>query len=373
MKFGNLPKHRSATWKKFLLLIGIALLLPGCAVTSTKTEKRKKTPDVLFWPAPPDLPRFSYEATLRSATDIAAENENNRLARKITGASDEPAFSKPYGIVARYGKVYIADTASRSVAVFDVPRNKVYYLGLQTPGALVKPSGIALDGQMHVYVADVSARLVNIYDHLGLFLYSVGNEDELERPTGVAVNTAGDRIYVIDRGKNENMNHRVVVYDNTGRKLFVIGERGTGQGQFNAPIQGAVAPDGTLYVLDAGNFRVQAFDRNGKFLRAWGKTGNNIGDFMRPRGIAVDNDGNIYVTDAAFGNVQIFNSQGQLLMAIGSPGAYDKPGRYSLPGGVAVDETGRLYVTDQYFSKVEVFRRLSEKEGELILRSSGYY
>lgn len=374
MKFEILPtpflsRQSYSACARLLLLTGTALLLAAC--TSMKAVEPEE-PDVLFWPSPPDLPRFGYETTLRSAADLLEESENKRMARRLTGEAvkADPAFSKPYGVAARKGKIYITDTVSRSVAVFDVPRRKVYYMGLRAPGTLVKPSGIALDGEMRVYVADVTARQVNVYDNLGLFLRSIGKPEDLERPTGVAVNAAGDRIYVIDRSQNENENHRVVAYDDTGRKLFVIGGRGAGEGQFNVPVQGAVAPDGTLYVLDAGNFRVQAFDRDGKFLRAWGKTGNNIGDFVRPRGIAVDNDGNVYVTDATFGNIQLFTSKGELLLTIGSRGLKDKPGRFSLPGGVAVDETGRMYVTDQYFNKVDVFRRLSKKEGELLIKNA---
>lgn len=351
-------------------MVLLLALLASCAMT---TDDTAEPPEVLIWPSPPDLPRFAYETTLRSAADISPDSEDTALRRQLTGElqSRAAAMSKPYGVAARYGKIYVTDTVARNVAVFDVRRNKVFYMGVQKPGDLIKPSGIALDKAMNVYVADVGAQKVNVYDTLGLFLRSIGGKETLERPTGVAVNAGGDRIYVIDRSENASMNHRVVVFDAEGRKLFVIGERGGGEGQFNVPIQGAVGPDGTLYVLDSGNFRVQAFDRDGKFLRAWGKVGNNIGDFARPRGIAVDNEGNVYVTDATFANVQLFNSQGQLLMIVGSYSDADKRGRFNLPAGVAVDETGRMYVADQFFNKVEVVRRLTEEEGELLLRKSG--
>ena len=136
------------------------------------------------------------------------------------------------------------------------------------------------------------------------------------------------------------------------------------------PLQGAVAPDGTLYILDSGNFRVQAFDRDGKFLRAFGSLGNSLGNLARPRGIAVDGDGNIYISDAAFNNFQIFTPQGQLLLAIGTGATKSKPGKFGLISGIAVDETGRVYVVDQYFNKVEVFRRLSDKEGQQMLQKT---
>lgn len=370
MNFKPLSKHFNPA---FWICIGTVVLLAGCISAPADKPKKSPKPDIIYWPAPPELPRFKYETSLRTTSDFDPATNMSRLERKLTvgDKTREPAFGKPYAVAAHGGKIYVTDTVSRRVVVFDAPRRKIYFMGVHESGALIKPSGIALDDQMRVYVADVSAKRVNVYDNLGLFLYSVGNSSDLERPTGVAVSPAGDRIYVIDRNRNENMDHRVVVYDNKGLKLFVIGGRGTGEGQFNVPVQGAVAPDGTLYVLDAGNFRVQAFDRDGKFLRAWGKTGNDIGDFVRPRGIAVDNEGNVYVTDAAFGNVQIFSPKGELLLPVGYLGTEDRPGIFAMPGGVAVDETGHMYVVDQVFDKVDVFRRLSKEEGELIIRNSG--
>lgn len=351
---GNLRRSRPSCP---LLLLGLAVALGGCA---GMPGKNSGTP-ALCWPAPPETPRFAFETTLRSPADIVENNEANRFRRLVAGEGEaQPAFEKPFGVAARNGLIYVTDTATRSVVVFDIPRRKVFYFGQRAPGTLIKPAGIALDGKMQVYVADASARKVMVYDRLGLFLREIGSKADLVRPTGVAVDSAGDRVYVIDRGGGASIKHRVAVYDGAGRKLFFIGTRGTGEGQFNVPVQGAVAPDGTLYVLDAGNFRVQAFDREGRFLRAWGQVGIAPGDFARPRGIAVDGAGNIYVTDAGYDNFQIFNPTGQLLLAIGTYGDRDQPGHYAMPGGIAVDETGRVYVVDQYFRKVEVLRRLQQ-------------
>lgn len=349
-----------------LLALGLAVALGAC----TGTLDRHADAPALYWPTPPETPRFAFETALRNPSDLVENNEADRFRRLVAGDADpRPAFEKPFGVAARRGRIYVTDTVTRSVAVFDVPRRRFFHMGLRPPGTLLKPVGIALDGKMRVYVADVSARKVVVYDSLGLYLREIGGEADLERPTGVAVDAAGERVYVVDRSSNESLNHRVVAYDGTGRKLFVIGTRGSAEGRFNVPVQAAVAPDGTLYVLDSGNFRVQAFDRDGRFLRTWGKAGSEFGDFARPRGIAVDGEGNIYVTDAGYGNFQVFNPAGQLLLPVGRRGDSDKPGRYALPGGIAVDETGRVYVVDQYFRKVEVIRRLSAEEGERVVRA----
>lgn len=351
----------------------IPLIFVSLLVACTTPQETKDFKGPLIWPQPPDQPRFAYETVLRSPADIFVASGNTQIRERLTGeaaVSSEPVFDKPAAIVARNGRIYVADTGTRTIIVFDVPRRKLFRFGTRPPGNLLKPAGLALDGNMNVYVADASRRKVLVYDSLGLFQRAVGGPEDLERPTGVAVSRDGERIYAIDRSDNESNNHRMVVYDKEGKKLQVIGSRGNGEGQFNVPLQGAVAADGTLYVLDSGNFRVQAFDRDGKFLRAFGGPGNGLGNFARPRGIAVDDEGNIYVSDASFNNFQVFNPNGELLLAIGKGGEESNPGRYGLLNGIAVDETGRVYVVDQLFGKVEVIRRLNDSEGQQMLRGA---
>jgi DNA-binding beta-propeller fold protein YncE len=224
-----------------------------------------------------------------------------------------------------------------------------------------------MDAEQRIYIADVSAQNVKVYDSLGLFLTSIGGTEYLQRPVDVAVNKNGDRIYVLDAGGINSEWHRLIVFDGEGNKINEIGRRGSGEGEFNLPTQLTVAPDGTLYVLDAGNFRVQVFTPDGEFLRSWGKVGRNLGDMARPRGIAVDHEGNVYITDAAFRNFQVFSSEGVLKLFIGGAGLQDKPGQYVLPAGIAVDETDRVYVVDQLLQKIDVLRKLDEQEIKTIM------
>ncbi|EHR72959.1 NHL repeat protein [Burkholderiales bacterium JOSHI_001] len=347
-----------------------ALVAVGCAGPPEKPGE-----DDLgdrLWPRPPELPRFAWETDLRSAADIFEDSEEGRQRRLLTGERlpTERAFEKPVAVAARAGRIYVADSVRRHVVVFDVPRRKVFLMGLRAPGTLVKPSAMALDAQGNLYVADATLRKVLVYDALGLFLRNVGQPEELKRPTGVAVSPDGKRVYLVDRSDNDSDDHRVLAYDGQGAMLRQIGKRGSEPGQFNIPVQAAVAPDGTLWVLDAGNFRVQAFDPDGKYLRAFGNAGTGIGQFARPRGLACDGDGRLYVSDGSFGNVQVFNPQGELLIALGSGSRRDAPGRYGLPHGVAVDETGRVYVVDQLFNKVEVLRRVGEAEARDLVKQA---
>ena len=352
--------------------LGMSLGLGGLALLASCADTPPQPPPAddgdLLWPMPPELPRFAFEVALRSAADVLEDNDASRLQRRLTGQRlpVDRVLEKPAAVAARDGRVYVTDSVRRSIVVFDVPRRRIFQFGLRAPGTLGKPMAIAIDQVRRVYVADATLRKVLVYDALGLFLHAIGNPGQLQRPTGVAVNGDGSRIYVIDRADNESEQHRVMAYAGDGALLRVIGKRGRRDGEFNVPVQGVVSPDGQLHVLDAGNFRVQSFDVDGSFLRGFGKVGTGLGHFARPRGIACDREGNLFVTDAAFGNVQIFSPRGELLLALGRGDKRDLPGRYGLLTGVAVDETDRLYLVDQLFGKVEVMRRLPEAEGRTL-------
>jgi DNA-binding beta-propeller fold protein YncE len=353
-------------WLRFAALLPIVLgALAGCAgMKSGKAEHP-------FWPKAPDAARFMYESVIRSELDILRDNATDNLRMQLTGYNPKanPAFVKPYDIAARGGRILVSDSAGTLVHLFDIPRQTLFRIGRGEKGRLIQPSGVTIDEKGNLYVADVKAKRVVMYNPLGHFERELGDANLFARPSDVAVNRAGDRVYVVDFGGIDNDHHRVMVFDGKGEQLFTFGKHGSAPGEFHLASHVAIGPDDNVYVLDAGNFRVQVFDRDGKFLRMWGKVGVNIGDLARPRGIAVDGENNVYVTDATFGNFQIFDAQGRLLMWIGNTGLEDKPGQYALPAGIAVDETNLVYVVDQMYTKIEIIRRLSADESERIAKN----
>ena len=332
----------------FILLLTLA----GCAAPPPAQEAVE-----IVYPPPPDQPRYYYEGTILSSLDVQEESSTERFKRFATGASLRGAgFGKPFGIAAMEGRIFVGDTVARHIAAFDFPRKRYYEFGNKGLGRLAKPLGLATDEMGRLYVCDGTSKRVMVYDLDGTFLSAIGSGEYFDRPTGVAVNADGSRIYVVDTGGVDSSNHRVRVFDQAGAHLFDIGERGTGRGQFNLPLMAATDRQGRIYVTDAGNFRVQVFSPEGQLVSSFGEAGRYPGQFSHPKGIATDRDGKVFVVDTSFANFQIFNQDGQILMHIGEREESGGAGSFILPSDVAVDVDGRVYVVDQFFRKVDVFR-----------------
>ena len=335
----------------------VSLLVP-LVLAACSSVPPQPTYDPPVYPAAPDEPRFIFERSLRYNSNIEPLTTANKLRRYATGeVNDIKGLVKPYGVAVHDGRVYVTDTVQRAVVLFDT-RNKQYkQFGAEMPGQLYKPVGIDITAQGEIFVADVSARHITVFDLNGNFLRYLGNKEMFRRPAGVAVSNDGSKVYVIDTGGVDNQDHRMLILDpQTGALIKTVGTRGGENGQFNLPLQISSSIDGSVYVVDKGNFRIQVFDADGNYKFSFGTLGRYPGQFFSPKGVSTDTDGNIYVVDTAFGNVQIFNNKGELLMVIGQRGQNSAPGNYMLPAGIDVAEDGRVYIADQFFRKVDVYR-----------------
>lgn len=352
-----------------LLVASITLLLTSCGGSNVR-EKHFEPP---VYPPPPNKVRFIFDRMLQSSADVKEFTTMEKFKLFATGSVGRvTGMTKPYGVAVYQGRVYVSDTVQRVVLMFDYPGHDFKVIGTEGPGRLLKPIGMAIDrNDGTLYVADNSAQRIVVFDKDGNFLRALGGEAILRRPSGVAVSPDGKKVYVVDTGGVDSRKHHLYVFDaHNGDLLQTIGTRGKLEGEFNLPLQTATNKDGTIFVVDGGNFRVQAFNPDGTFKFSFGAIGRRSGQFSRPKGIAIDDEGKIYVVDAAFGNFQIFNPKGRLLMHIGERGHSGVAGEYMLPAGIAVDEDGRIYMVDQFFKKVDIFRPAHLKKDEGFLSST---
>jgi DNA-binding beta-propeller fold protein YncE len=357
------------TMAQIPLLTFAALLIALLAACATPAPQSREV-DIPVFPSPPEPARITYERSLISSADVVRESNESALKSFITGVNRIGiSLGKPFGISVHQGRVFVSDTLKRQVVAFDVREGEFFEIGTESPGELAKPMGLDVDQAGNLYVCDASLKQVLVFDRDGTYLRRIGQPEMFDRPAGIAVNSEGNQVFVVDTGGVNSDRHRVLVFDTkTGGLLHTISRRGDADGELNLPRDATIGVDGNLYVVDGGNFRIQVFTPQGDFIRKFGAVGRQGGQFSRPKGIDVDRDGNIYVSDTAFGNFQIFNSSGQLLLAVGERNSIPGPARFMLPAGLAVDEDGRIYMVDQYFRKVDVFRpvSLSADQGWLV-------
>ena len=347
-------------WRPLASLI--LILLSSCA--APPPQQQELAP--LVFPPPPEPPRFVFERMLVSSSQIKQQDKESRLRIMLTGEVDTGVgFSKPFDVIACQGTIYVSDTIQRLVLAFDVPNGRFFEIGDEEPGALVKPLGLAVDDDCNLYVADITAKRVVVYDQAGGFLRAIGGSEWFERLSHIAVTPDGSYLFAVDTGGVDSPNHWIRVFDAlSGEHLRNISRRGSEPGKLNLPRDIDIGPDGLLYVIDGGNFRVQVFQQDGTFVRSFGSAGRQFGQFARPKGLAVDLQGNVYISDTSHGNFQIFDPQGQLLLFVGDRGGELERARYMLPAGLDVDEDGRVYMVDQFHRKVDIYRPASLQENE---------
>ncbi|OMF04359.1 hypothetical protein BK127_33680, partial [Paenibacillus sp. FSL H7-0331] len=283
-------------------------------------------------------------------------------------------FNNPKGVaVDSSGNVYVADSGNERMQKLTVAAglwSEWVYQGViagTDPGQFRYPSGVAVDSERNVYVADYDNNRIQKLTVTGAS--SVWSEwkksggglgsglGEFESPTDVAVDSSGN-VYVADR-----YNHRI-------QKLTVAtgvwsewkksgGGKGSGPGEFEYPGGVAVDRSGNVYVADTNNHRIQKLTVATGIWSEWKKSGggkgSSLGEFNYPSGLEVDSSGNVYVADTSNNRVQ------KLTVATGVWSEWKKSGggkgsslgEFNEPFSVAVDSNGDLYVADSENNRIQ--------------------
>ncbi|RIK69226.1 MAG: hypothetical protein DCC65_00315 [Planctomycetota bacterium] len=220
-----------------------------------------------------------------------------------------------------------------------------------SPGEFSYPRAIAVspvDGS--VFVCDKTARIQRFspageYEHQWRM-----PEFKNGKPTGMAVDS-NNRLWVADTHY-----YRVIAFDRDGRELLRFGSRGEGPGQFGFPCSVAIDRNGFVYVGEyGGNDRISKFTPDGRFIASFADKGAGEGWVERPASLVFDPDGTLWVADACHHRICRYGTDGRFLIAFGTAG--DGPGELNYPYGVAIEGTGTLLVADRGNSRITRFTR----------------
>jgi len=164
-------------------------------------------------------------------------------------------------------------------------------------------------------------------------------------------------LYLLDTG-----NYRVFHLSPEGTVLETWGAYGSlesaggaAPGTFNEPWGIAVSPEGDVFIADTWNHRIQVFTPAGEYITSWGHFGQRETPdaFWGPRDVAVDKNGHVYVADTGNKRIVVFDTEGEFITEFGEVGYGD--GQFDEPSGLALDGDGNLYVADTWNQRIQVF------------------
>ena len=252
-------------------------------------------------------------------------------------------FNKPRGVVVdRNDNLYVEDMTGR---IQKFAPDGTFLLEWQMPEtARGEPKGLGLDRDGNVIVIEPHYSRVNQFTPEGKLVRQWGvhgtNVGQFTLPRGVALNAQGE-LWICEY----TAVHRIQRFTPDGSKILAcFGHFGEGDGELNRPEALCVDARQQLHVADSCNHRIQVFDPTGKWLRSFGHAGSGPGEFSYPYDIKLDPAGNQFVCEFGNSRLQIFDAKDQPLETIGGPGA--APGQFSNPWSIALDSHGNLYVAD---------------------------
>jgi hypothetical protein len=248
--------------------------------------------------------------------------------------------------------------------------------GPATSAKLYAPSGVAIDGQGNVYIADTNNTRVRKVSPGGTISTFAGTGEvgfsgdggpatsaKLYAPSGVAIDGQGN-VYIADTGNNRvrkvSPGGTITTFAGGG-KPGVLGDGGPAtSATLRKPLGAALDGQGNVYIADYENMRVRKVSPGGTITTIAGTGvqgfsgdgGPAISAQLRfPYGVAVDGQRNIYIADTNNNRVRKVSPTGTITTFAGTgevgnsgDGGPATSARLQLPWGVAVDGQRNVYI-----------------------------
>ncbi len=258
-------------------------------------------------------------------------------------------FSKPTGIsVDADGILYVADSGKSVIYLLNSDGRILETIGRfgWRDGEFDNPADVALDSRFQLYIADSGNNRIQRYDLINKRFSVIAGENTdsssesliFSRPQSVTTDIRG-YIYIAD-----TWNHRILKVDPFGRLIMEIGNQ-----QLRNPNGVAVDLNENIYISDSGNNRIHKLDFGGRTTFIQGQEGSAKSQFRNPLGITIDEPGYIYVVDNGNRRIQVFDPEGNYITGFGQPLLED-------PADIAVDKNSHAYVTDTAAGDIKIFR-----------------
>jgi len=239
--------------------------------------------------------------------------------------------------------IYVTDALQKNITRYDTLGT---LLGVIEPGGV--PISIAINNDNRIFIGDGKSGAILKLDEFG-----VATEVYTETlfPSSMAFGSDNNLLYVVDSKLK-----KVIVLDLDGNVIQIIGD-----GVFLSPTGIAVDTDNDrVYVSEHGGLgtgfkptvKIWIFDLEGNLLDSYGKHGKLEGQFYRIQGLAVGRCGDLFATDPFQGTVSVFDKSG-FNTRFGEYG--NQPGNLNVPLDIAIDSRQHIWVTSMNNGTLEVY------------------
>ncbi len=273
---------------------------------------------------------------------------------------------------ANKGTVRKITTTAVVTTLAGLPAIGTYADGIGTDAQFSHPTRPAIDNNGNVYVADMDNHIIRKITANGVvttlagtqgstgFTDGTGTSARFTYPSGVAVDTNGN-VFVADSN-----NHLIRKITASGVVTTLAGATGIGSSagyadgtgaaaRFNYPSSVGVDANGNVYVADTRNQVVRKITADGMVTTVAGTAGNSgnvdgvgaAARFADPVDIAVDKSGTLFVSDYYNATIRKITPDGAVTTLAGYKGLVPPRNVFiRFPAEVAVDGRGNVFIAD---------------------------
>ena len=198
-----------------------------------------------------------------AAPRVRAFGRDGEVLHTFSPVDDGQApLTRPIGIAVADGEVWVTDDATGWALVWDVDGTFLRRAGGPGEDGLVHPTGLVVLADGSVVVADYEAEVVRRYDPDGVLTGTwrePGPAGSATVPEGLAVDVDGT---VVVTEYETGGNSLLPAEPGEGEWISALPEAPPAEAVLSAPTDLAIAPDGTVYVVDQRQARVAVFTRD---------------------------------------------------------------------------------------------------------------
>jgi sugar lactone lactonase YvrE len=253
--------------------------------------------------------------------------------------------------------------------------------GQATAAKFNNPRAVATDNSGNLYIADMRNYVIRKVSTTGTVSTVAGNgtagtsgnggpavSGQLAQPTGMTIDQEGN-IYIADFNasvvKKVNSQGIMTIFAGTGADGFGGDGGPASAAKLYKPVAVCLDQQGNLYISDASNKCIRKVNKKGIITTFAGTPGHpgysgdggpaTAAKLTQPAGIAADNAGNIYIADPSNSVIRKVSPNGIISTFAGNgTSGYSGDGgpatkaefQIGSPQGVAVDKAGNVYASD---------------------------